>query len=215
MENSLEANVQAKAFFIAAYFKDLQDRVLFLQELYAMGRREEALLLCCCYIEALGSRLSADPKAKAKNYCDILMSHGGNDLWHLIYPSQIKSVLSGMPLFKDVLPALSQHINMIGMELICPQDLISLLINILNHDQLKWLRANTFKGSMAYFSYQQIRSELVHDISTAHSLSFGSPQYHGNPIPSIDFPLLYSSLRKIVTSLESISKSSGKWWWEE
>jgi hypothetical protein len=45
-----------KAFFIKAYFDDLEQRIAFLRELQAAEHENEALMLCCCYIEALGSQ---------------------------------------------------------------------------------------------------------------------------------------------------------------
>jgi hypothetical protein len=41
---------------IQAGFNDLEKRVKLLPELKKMGFEEEALLLCCCYIEAMGKR---------------------------------------------------------------------------------------------------------------------------------------------------------------
>src|SRR5574341_345917 len=90
-----------KAEYIKAYFDDLQSRVAFLAELDDKGRKNEALMLCCCYIEALGSRQSREPDRKAKNYCSVLAEHGNNEIWRLIHPKQLKNVLSANGLFRE------------------------------------------------------------------------------------------------------------------
>lgn len=133
----MEDIVERKAFYIAAYFNDLEIRVAFLNELYAMGRRDEALLLCCRYIEALGSRLYPEQKSKAKNYCSILIQHGGNEIWQMIHPKQIKNVFSSNKLFNSSLVVLCQLIDTIGNQLISAHDLSALLAPSLNEDQKK------------------------------------------------------------------------------
>ena len=210
----MEDKTQTKAFFIEAYFNDLQSRVMFLEKLRAMGRNDEALLLCCCYIEALGSRQSPKPERKAKNYCSILVQHGGNEIWQLIHPKQIKDVLSTNGIFSNTFGELAPLIDGVGGQLISPQDLSALLSPSLNEQQQFWLQENMFKGSMASISYERIRSELVHDISSAGNISFSETQYKGSHVGDINFELLYTSLRKIVDTLENKATSTGKWWWE-
>ena len=209
----MEDNTATKAFFIEAYFRDLERRVAFLNELYETGHRNEALLLCCCYIEALGSRQSSKPERKAKSYCSILVQHGGNEIWQMIHPKQIKSVLSTNKLFEDSFHIVEPRIDTFGTQLISPQELSVLLDSSLDEQQRKWLQDNMYKGSIANISYEGIRSELVHDIS-ASDISFGETQYQGSPLPNLNFELLYPSLQKIAADLRNIAESSGKWWWE-
>jgi hypothetical protein len=167
-----------------------------------MDRKDEALLLCCCYIEALGSRQSSKPGLKAKNYCGILIQHGGNKLWSFVHPSQIKSVLSSNRLFSSAFATLASVIDSAGLNLLATEELDALLSASLNEKQRAWLQDNMYKGSMAYISYERIRSELVHDISADHSLAFNQTQYMGSPVPTINFELLYKSLHNIVNTLE-------------
>src|SRR6266581_7504796 len=155
-----------KARYIEAYFDDLQGQIAFLGELYGMDRKNEALMLCCCYIEALGSRQSQEPERKAKNYCNVLAEHGKNEIWQLIHPKQLKNVLSANGLFKDTFSALEPIIDKFGARLIDPQELRDQLDPGLNAQQRAWLKDNLFKGSIASISYEGIRSELVRAIST-------------------------------------------------
>ena len=210
----MENKAPAKAHYIKAYFDDLQSRIAFLGELYGMGRKNEALMLCSCYIEALGSRQSQEPERKAKNYCRVLAEHGNNEIWQLIHPKQLKNVLSANGLFKDTFSALEPLIDKFGAQLIDPEELQAQLDPGLNAQQRAWLNDNLFKGSIANISYERIRSELVHDISAA-PISFSETSYKGNQVPDLNFKMLYNSLRNLVEVSQERAISTNKWWFEQ
>ena len=210
----MEDKDSSKSYFIKAYFDDLQSRVAFLAELHAMGRSNEALMLCCCYIEGLGTRASGDPKPKAKNYCSILAQNGGNEIWKLVHPKQLRIWLSSKPLFSDVFGQLEPLIDGFGKQLLDPDEVRARLDALLSEQQQRWLQNNVFRGSLANISYERIRSELVHDIS-ASPLSFSETEHNGNPVPDLDFEMLYSALRKILDSFQERAVSSNRWWYEE
>lgn len=210
----MNGKASGKAHCIKAYFDDLQSRIAFLGELYGMDRKHEALMLCCCYIEALGSRQSQEPERKAKNYCEVLAEHGQNEMWPLIHPKQLKNVLSANGLFKDTFPTLEPLIDGFGAKLIEPQDVLVHLDAALNEQQRAWLWDNMFKGSIANISYERIRSELVHDISAA-PISFSETSYKGNPVPDLNFEMLYASLRNIVEVSQRRAIATNKWWFEQ
>lgn len=210
----MDSDATNKAFFIEAYFDNLQHRIAFLPALNAKGRECEALMLCCCYIEALGSREIAGRDIKAKNYCAILSEEGGNEIWRLIHPKQLKKVLSTNGLFKEQFNTLEPLIDDFGSQLIDPQELLAHLEPSLDGKQRSWLQDNIFKGSVAMISYERIRCELVHDIEAETSISFGETTYKGNPVPKLDFEALYSSLKKIVAASQKKAVSSNKFWYE-
>lgn len=210
----MDSDATSKAYFIKAYFDNLQKRIAFLRELHAEGRECEALMLCCCYIEALGSRELIGLDLKAKNYCAILSEEGGNEIWRLINPKQLKKVLSTNGLFKEQFNTLEPLIDDFGSQLIDPQELLARLEPSLDGKQRSWLQDNIFKGSMAMISYERIRCELVHDIDADTSISFSETTYKGNPVPKLDFEALYSSLKKVVAASQSKAVSTNKFWYE-
>ncbi|MBW1746325.1 MAG: hypothetical protein JRJ25_08480 [Deltaproteobacteria bacterium] len=55
------------------------------------------------------------------------------------------------------------------------------LLPVINEKQVKWLNDNLFKGTMAAISYERVRSDLVHDISTSN-LTFGETTFGGKPV---------------------------------
>lgn len=171
-------------------------------------------MLCCCYIEALGSRQSPEPERKAKNYCRILAEYGQNEIWRLIHPKQLKGVLSAKDLFKDTLSALLPLIDSFGARLVEPQEVLTRLDAALSAQQRAWLADNIFKGSIGNISYERIRSELVHDISAA-PISFSETSYKGNPVPDLNFEMLYASLCNIVKVSQERAVATNKWWFEQ
>lgn len=209
----MKDNAAIKAEYIKAYYDDLQSRIAFLSELYDMGRTNEALMLCSCYIEALGSRQSQEPQRKAKNYCQALTEHGRNEIWQLIHLRQLRNVLSVNSLFNDSFSALEPLIDGFGAQLIEPEDVRAHLDATLSEQQRAWLNDNMFKGSIANISYERIRSELVHDISAA-PISFGETSYKGDPVPDLNFEMLYASLRYIVEVAKERTISTNKWWFQ-
>jgi len=210
----VDENAKAKAENIEAYFDNLQKRIEFLAALYDMGRVNEALMLRCCYIEALGSRQSPEPERKAKNYCDVLAKHSRNEIWHLVCPKQLKNVMASNGLFKDAIGVVEPLINGFGTQLIEPEQVHARLDPVLSDQQRAWLDDNLFKGTVTYISYERIRSELVHDISAA-TISFSEMSYKGKPAPDLDFEMLYASLRYIVNVSEARAVSTNKWWFEQ
>lgn len=210
----MDEKAAAKAQLIKAYFDDLQNRIAFLAELYEMGRKNEALMLCCCYIEALGSRQSPEPERKAKNYCSVLAEHGQNEIWRLVHPRQLKNVLASNGLFRDAFDVVEPLIDDFGAQLIEPEQVRAKLDPAFSGQQRGWIDDNLFKATIAYISYDRIRSELVHDIS-APSISFSETSYKGNPVPDLTFEMLYDSLRHIVNVSQERAISTNKWWFEQ
>ena len=202
-----------KAFFIEAYFDDLEQRIAFLKDLNEGGHRDEALMLCCCYIEALGSRQYHESQRKAKNYSRILEEHGGNDIFALVHPKQLSRVLADQKLFKANLSKLESLIDGFGMELVLQEVVVDTLAPVITDDQASWLEDNLFKGTIAAISYELVRSELVHDISAA-SITFSETTIKGNPVPDLNFELLYPALWTIFHRLKTQSLETNAWYWE-
>ena len=207
-------NDSDKTFVIQAYFDDLEKRIAFLRELYCGNHTDEALMLCCCYIEALGSRQYHDSDRKAKNYYRILEEFSGNYLFTLIHPKQLRNVLKDKKLFKSNIKQIDPIIDGFGKELILQKIVSDSLSPVVTKDQMKWLNDNLFKGTMAAISYDRIRNDLVHDISTSN-LTFKETTFDGKPVPDMNFDLLYPALMKIFDSFKEISLKTNRWYWEQ
>ena len=191
----LESNPD-KAFMIKAYFDDMEMRISFLKDLSNGGHMNEALMLCCCYIEALGSRQYHDSDRKAKNYSKILEEYSGNEIFALIHPKQLKNVLTNKKLFNANFSQIEPIIDRFGNTLIQQKVVADKLLPVITAEQLNWLNDNIFKGTIAAISYERVRSKLVHDISTSN-FTFSATEYAGKPVPDLNFSLLYPALSNI------------------
>ncbi len=81
-------------------------------------------------------------------------------------------------------------------------------------DQTAWLRDNLFKGTIAAISYELVRSKLVHDIEAA-DVTFNETTINGNPVPDLNFELLYPALLNIFLRLKDKSLEANIWYWEQ
>jgi len=210
----MQEEPEEKAFFIKAYYEDLEQRISFLRNLYEGGHVNEALMLCCCYIEALGSQRYQDSERKAKNYCTILDEHGGDVFFRLVHPKQALQVLSSVKLFQDKMPEIEAAISTIGKQLCEKNAFVQLLAPITTPQQQTWLTENTFKLTIAAISYELVRSELVHDIS-ASPVSFSEARFNGKPVPRLDFQLLYGGLKNVFADAKRKSIQTNTWYWEQ
>jgi len=203
---------KATAFLIKAYFDDLEKRISFLYELCHSDHKNEALMLCCCYIEALGNR-RYNSRNSSKNYSMILQECSGNSLFAYVHPKQLKEVLANQKLFRGVYSKIEPIIDGFKKRLVTQEEVLHELSPLITKQQVCWLKEYLFKVTMAYISYDRIRSELVHDIS-ASAISFSETTLNDQPVSELDFPLLYSALRNIFQMVRDASITTNKWWWE-
>jgi hypothetical protein len=203
-----------KTFMIQAYYDDLEKRIAFLKELYNGNHTDEALMLCCCYIEALGNRQYNNLNKNAKNYYRILVEFSGNNIFALVHPKQLKNVLEDKKLFRANIDQIAPIVDGFGKELIPRQEVFDSLAPVVTEDQMNWLNDNVFKGTMAAISYDRVRSDLVHAISTS-KLTFSETTFDGKPVPDMNFELLYPALMKIFDRLKEMSLKTNTWYWEQ
>src|SRR4051812_46272776 len=83
----------AKKEFIQAFFDDLEKRIQFTDTLFAEEHRDEARLLCCVYIEALGNGLEGNTLGGAATFTKVLELYGGEPLLSLIHPKALRESL--------------------------------------------------------------------------------------------------------------------------
>ena len=202
-----------KSFMIKAYFDDLENRVDFLKELRNRCHRDEALMLCCCYIEALGNRQYQDSNNK-KNFYKILIEFSGNGIFEFVHPKQLKKVLNCQKCFQVNIDQITPIVDGFRKELIPQEKVIHCLAPVATEIQKRWLDESLYKGTMAAIAYEQIRSDLVHGISGSE-ISFSETTFNGKPVPDINFEMLYTALVNIVNSLKKISLKTNSWYWEQ
>jgi hypothetical protein len=207
-----DEDIKAKASFIEAYFDDLRQRIDLLPQLHAGEYENEALLLCCCYIEGLGSSLYWPHEASARNIVRILEEHGSEEmLWH-IHPRQLLSALEeGVPkLYQRINDRLAAAFATDQDALRTKEEVVALVKDQLTVEEMQQLKNHLWRGTLANLIYSNIRSPLVHRLG-ASPLLLSKTTLRGQPVPVLDFILLYPQLLNILEKVRTLSVTANSW----
>ena len=82
-----KADLEAKLSFIEAYFDDLRSRIDFLQDLRDSGHEDEAMVLCCCYIDGLARYLYWPHPASRQNFVRAVREFTPHEFFGRIHTS--------------------------------------------------------------------------------------------------------------------------------
>ena len=215
--------MDARYSFIDAYFRHLESKLRTIQAISEVSE-EEALMLCCCHLEALGARQYqeieyTDPPRKAiPNYSKsaaftkILAEHSGYGFWDKIHPLGLLSYLPRMfdPNIQDYMVALGE----IGYELREEGFVVQSVLGLCrNSKQREWFKKHSHKGSVGFIAYSRVRSEIVHNIT--HQPICFEARWQGEKIPDIDYHLMVECLGNVIGGLKNISFETRKFWWEQ
>jgi len=207
-----DENEKAKYKFIRAYFDELDRRIIFLEELFRNKHRNEALLLCCCYIEGLGSSLYWPNEGSCQNFVRVLKEYGEVELFNAIHPKQLLIGFTNAKSrkIKKIAEQLEVPLSEIMGQLYKENEIIEIVAPILEEEEIKTLKQNLWRGTYAAIAYNRVRCQLVHDLS-ALDVSFDSTTFGDKPVPNIAFPILYQPLKNIFHSVREISLNTATW----
>lgn len=150
---------------IEEYFKDIERRVAFLDELVSSGHVDEAFLLCSVYIESLADRYY-QKYSSSKGFCMALTNLTDNELFCFIHPKQLLIKLESNGLFNENMAAIKSILEDLGNELTTLDSIRELLNVTFSEQQENWFEKYSFKGSMAMIVYERVRCDAVHDMYT-------------------------------------------------
>jgi hypothetical protein len=207
-----EENQRAKIGFITAFFDDLDRKIKFLLELENSGHREEALLLCSCYIDWLASGLCW-PEGGSKCFVRMLKEFGGEHVLSQIHPKMLEEALIKLKqsrwamAIQKILPVLQQAHERLYND----DEMIVLLTPVLNKVELAKLKTELWRGTLAAIAYSWIRVPAVHGFGAPDGVSFHNTTFQGQPVPPIEFPMLHNFLKRIATVARERSLSIGKY----
>ena len=194
--------------FIEAGFEGFQRRVQFLPELRKMGFHEEALLLCCCYIEAMGNLYFKEDR-KQYNFYRILREFGEEEIFGCIYPKQLWIGLKAARQkgISGIAEKVGSALKKLRGQLFTEEDILLSLSPLLYPKETDKLKQNLWRGTMAALAYMHLRSPLVHEMGGLE-FSFDKTLFKGRPVPNMGFSLLHKALLKILDNLYQKSKQS-------
>lgn len=215
--------MDARHSLIEAYFKHLESKLETIRAISEISE-EEALMLCCCHLEALGARQYqeveyTDPPRKAiLNYSKsaaftkVLAEHSRYSFWDKIHPIGLLSYLPKLfdPDMQDYMIALGE----IGYELREEDFVIKAVSHLFrNSKQREWFENHCHKGSLGNIAYSKVRSEIVHNI-THQPISFDA-KWQGERLPDIEYSLMIECLENVISSLKASSLETRRFWWEQ
>jgi hypothetical protein len=201
---------EAKREFVRAYFEYLTRRIALVPRLHKGDYENDALLLCCCYIDGLGVSLYWPQEGSARNFVRVLQEHGGEEvLWH-VHPRQLIESFDAQRSLRSIAARLSGILGPDDHRLRAPDELVSELGGSLDSDEMRRLRDHVWRGTLAHLAYTRIRCQLVHGLGAA-PLLLSKTTLKGQPVPSLDFDILYRALRRIADAATEVSIRTNKW----
>ena len=198
MSSSPSISETERRFFITAKLGGLQEKTVFLDSLYSQGHRDEALLLCSCYIDGLAAVLYfPDRISSHQGFVRVVREHGGDPFLPLVHPRQMLVALSNRK--KPVLTAIRESILPLlqGTELVPEGEFLTNAKSRLDQAKQAKLKSMIWRGTMASFAYQQLRSPVIHELRGPGAVSFAGTTFHGKPVPLVSFEVLGPVLKSI------------------
>lgn len=207
-----EEDLKSKREFMHAFFDDLNEKINFLGELKAAGRPDEALMLCCVYLDGLGNALAGTTTQTTRNFCRALIQYGGEPVLSLVLPRRLEESLPWKSAPAGAATALrAELLTLPEFEALTPGALIEALSRNLLDGHVKWMESEIWRGTVANAVHARIRSLNIHNLGSAGGLSFSKTSYAGNAVPDVDFDMLLNALRRIADHAGKISFDADAW----
>ena len=200
--------------FIDALFDDYDNKASYLIELYKNGRRDEARILCACYIDGLASALCWPGERSNYNYVCILKEHGGNEIFSCVHPKMLDDALNKLSernKWKTILLIVSDRLRVAEERLYGEDEILELFVPHLNATELELVRKELWRGTFAAIIYNRFRLAAIHGFGPPDGTTFDRTTFQGEPVPAIDFSMVHGCLKRIISVAREISNNSGKW----
>ena len=206
---------RAKLRFISAFFDDMEKKAAYLEELYRSKHRDEARILCSCYIDWLASALYWPNNQTNLNYVRSLRECSNEAIFLHIHPKmliQAFAKLSGRgkkwaTIHVKTLDVLSGAEKRLHGE----EETMDMLAPKLDQAELQDVKREIWRGTFASVVYDQFRVASVHAFGPPDSTTFDGTTFEDKPVPNIDFFMVHDCLKKIIAAARRVSVETGKW----
>lgn len=166
-------------------------RISFLDELFGAGHADEALVLCCCYIEAVGGWLSRYETGGREAFAKALLRHDASEVFARLNPVLL---LEGYRAGTDPAGRISA-LDTLSSALACFQEgfhpeeeIVETCRAALPEDEFASLKDFFWTGTVAACAHGMARRAEVHH---------GRIALAGCGEIILDFPILYPALQRI------------------
>ena len=192
-------------------FKQLEAKTIFLGELFRDGHQDEALTLCCCYIEAAGNNYYTEANKNQENFVKIIKEYGGVEVLSAIHPKHLQDAFPKKDSqIQSIVVKIEEKLNNSVGQLYTEEELESLCELHLDNSEIEILKKNLWRGTLAAIVYVFIRSALVHR-TMAPSYHFSNTTFKGEQVAFPDFDLLYFVWGRILSEMKDYSLRTVTW----
>lgn len=206
---------ETKIDFIKAFFDDIDSKIAYLQELYNVSHREEAQVLCSCYIDGLASAFCWPDERNNFCFVKVLKDYGGNDIFAYIHPKMLDRALAKLSerghKWKAIHRSASLQLKLADMKLYEEAEILQFLSSCLDSSEKNKVSQELWRGSFASIVYHEFRIASVHGLGPPNRTTFEKTTFRGKPVPPIDFFMVHDSLKRIIIAARELSQKSGKW----
>ncbi len=204
------ADAAAKQRFIAAYFDDLEARARFTWQLREDEHPQEAMTLCCCYLDGLAAFLYHDSERSAFNFVRLLKEHGQQPKLAQVCPLVMTRWLEAShgklaPTARKLATALGGDLNRVMSD----TELSVAITRSLTKQEASALSSHIWRAALAFVAYTNLRVPSVHATGSSAAVIVGS----GGPSTPVrlSFDTMYKALLATIAALRDLSLRTNKW----
>jgi len=210
-----EEDQRAKMEFIRAFFDDFDKKSGYLEELYRSDHRDEARILCSCYIDYFASAMYWPDERTNFNYVNSLKEHSGKDIFSHIHPKMLDEAILKLskrgPKWTTIHSSISGTLQGADQRLYGEQEIIDLLAPVLNKSEMEHIKRELWRGTFAAIVYNRFRIPAVHGFGPPDGTTFDLTTFQGQPVPAINFSMVHDCLKRVVAAAKELSEQTGRW----
>jgi hypothetical protein len=208
----MDKNQQAKREVIATFFDIAEARVAFLSELAQTGHKSEAMTLCLTYIDSFAQWLCWPATSSGRNFVEAVIQFGDEPLMGLAHPLEAVHAFGSMKAPWQIIAEKIDHTSPgPPYELLPLTTFVDMLVGVLTSTELKQLKQEMWRATMANVVYQSLRNPSVHAFGASSGIWLSQTTYEGASVPPVGFHQLLRCVRGLVN--EARRRSEANWQW--
>ena len=203
--------------YIKAFFDDLDAKVAFLDVLWGTSHQDEALTLCCCYIDGLANHYRKDDDSSARNFATTLVEYGGEPSLALHTGLALSRALrsKGQPKSLATAAAVETALDERLGELVSASELAARLKAAMPPNVFQALAPHLWRASVASIAYLRLRSPFIHELGGPGAVIVGSSDHRADNAIHVGFPMLQRALKNLVRTMRERSETTVSWFGHE
>jgi hypothetical protein len=196
--------------WITTFFDYVDARVSFLSSLWHDGRQDEALTLCCCYLDALAKSVYRDVTSGAERFARLLIEYASDDLFRAHNAKTFRRWVEGQGAnfkqkFGHSAARISACIGDPESRLLTPNAFHEYAVSALGQVDYERISRHLWRGSTGWVIYKHLRSPFVHSFWGPGAVVMGPSDVPEEERELVSFPRLHAELQALSASFRSRS----------